>query len=40
MRTMGWSYQEYRETPVRVIEDVERVLSAEAKARTDRETGA
>lgn len=33
MRTMGWSYQEYRATPARIVEDVERTLTAEAEAR-------
>lgn len=33
MEIMGWSWREYRETPVWVVNDVLRTLSARALAR-------
>ena len=35
MKAMGWSYQDYQATPVRVIQEVETVLGAQNKARQD-----
>lgn len=33
MRTMGWSWREYRETPVSVVNEALKTLEAEALAR-------